>query len=73
MSARKRQQPRQFKITVNFEGREYTATYSVVSDAVEVHSEYGSQTSQSGGTSGHTARMLFREILQGAKARGEIR
>jgi hypothetical protein len=65
-------QPREHSIRVNFEGEEYSASYSVMSGAVTVESEYGAATAHVGGKAESTARMLLREILGGAKARGEL-
>jgi hypothetical protein len=65
--------PQSSKISIEFDGKNYSATYSVASKVVTVHSFYGSRATQGGG-SGATAvaRMLLREILQGAKERGEL-
>ena len=65
-------QPRRNSIRVKFEGKEYSATYSVTAGAVTVKSEYGPRATQIGGNAESTARMLLREILEGAKARGKI-
>ncbi|MGE8451061.1 MAG: hypothetical protein ACN6OP_10675 [Pseudomonadales bacterium] len=60
-------------VTVEEDGVSYEATYTVSSKVVTVNSFYGSSSTQVGGSPAHSvARMLFREILRGAKARGEL-
>jgi hypothetical protein len=68
-----RKQQRTLKISSEFEGKTYTASYSVHSGAVTVNSEFGSKRTQIGRSSEHTARMLFSEILVDAKTRGELK
>jgi hypothetical protein len=65
-------EPSGHRLWVTFEHRRYSAIYSVRSRVITVESEYGFATTQ-GGRSESVARRLFREILQGAKARGELR
>lgn len=61
-------------ITFEFDGKSYTATYSVAAKLVTVHSAFGSQTTQCGNSSAAVvARMLFRELLDAAKSRGELK
>lgn len=69
-----RKHPRSFvELSVEFEGKTYSARYSVSSSVVTVNSVYGSNSTQVGGSTAEIiARMLFREILQGAKSRGEL-
>ena len=68
-----RKQPRSHEINLEFEGKNYSATYSVSSKVVEVDSMYGTTSTQIGGsTTEIIARTLFREILQDAKSRGEL-
>ena len=60
-------------VPVEEDGVSYEATYTVSSKVVTVNSFYGSSSTQVGGSPAHSvARMLFREILRGAKARGEL-
>jgi hypothetical protein len=72
--ARKRKEPAPTSpVTVEFEGTSYSATYTVESKVVKLYSEYGSPSTQVGGsTAPVVARMLFREVLQAARRRGEI-
>lgn len=66
------QQP-SFEINVEFEGEQYWGTYSVSSGRVNVQSHYGSKSTQVGNSDAKTiAKMLLREILQEAKANGDI-
>ena len=51
----------------------HDGTYSVSSKVVTVDTPYGSLSAQVGGSPAEVvAGMLFREILIGAKARGEL-
>ena len=62
------------EVTVEIEGKSYTAGYSVVSKVVTVHAAYGSASTQVGGSSAKTvARLLLSEIVRGARARGELK
>ena len=65
-------QPPTFKIDNEFDGKRYEASYFVQSGAVTVNSAYGSMTTHVGGKAEFTARMLLREILDGAKKRGQL-
>ena len=65
-------QPQRSKVSIDFEGKTYSANYTVRSGAVTVESDYGSRSTHVGGKAVHTARMLLREILQEAKARSEL-
>jgi hypothetical protein len=66
-------QPTAFGVSVEVDGTVHEATYSVSSKVVTVQSSYGSTSTQIGGLSAETvARILLREIVAGAKARGEL-
>jgi hypothetical protein len=57
---------------MDFEGKSYEASYFVESGVVTLESFYGHQSTQVGANAEMTARMLFRELLDGAKARGKL-
>ena len=60
-------------MSLDFEGKTYEATYSVTSGVVTVQSVHGSSSTQIGGSRAEiVARQLLREILEGAKSRGEL-
>lgn len=66
-------QPTAFSVSVEVDGTVHEATYSVSSKVVTVQSPYGSTSTQIGGLSAEAvARILLREIVAGAKARGEL-
>jgi hypothetical protein len=66
-------QPMAFSVSVAVDGTVHEATYSVSSKIVTVQSPYGSNSTQIGGLSAEAvARILLREIVAGAKARGEL-
>jgi len=68
-----RKQPQNYEINLEFEGKNYSATYSVSSNVVEVDSMYGTKRTQIGGSTAKIiARTLFREILRDAKSRGKL-
>ncbi len=68
-----KKQPQSFEVDTVFEDKKYTASYTVSSKVVTVQSFYGSASTQVGGSGAPmVARILFREILQGAKSRGEL-
>lgn len=63
-------QPQNLEINIELEGNTYSAMYSISSKMVTVNSEYGSLSTQIGGSTARIiARTLFREILEGAKSR----
>ncbi|MGA3118261.1 MAG: hypothetical protein ABSF90_28020 [Syntrophobacteraceae bacterium] len=63
-----------YPISIEFEGKTYSATYTVESGVVEVSSLYGSEETLRGGSSAQNiAGVLFRSILQGSKERKEIK
>jgi len=70
MPKRTVKQPQQFKLSLEFEGKRYEASYFIQSGAVTVTSAYGSISTHVGVRAESTARMLLREILDGAKGRG---
>lgn len=67
-----KKQPPKHDVTIEFEGKTYSASYSFSSGMVTVESfVYGKLlTHPIGGNAELTAKVLFREILQGAKDRG---
>ncbi len=68
-----RKQPQSFEFNLEFEGKIYSATYSVSSKVVKIDSMFGTISTQIGGSTAKIiARTLFREILEGAKSRKEI-
>ena len=70
---RKSKNPTSRSITVEFEGKSYSATYSVAAKVVSVECPYGSRTTQVGrSTAEALARLLVREILAEAKSRREL-
>ena len=69
----RKQPPTTEEITLEFDGKTHRAHFSVISGIVTVNSFYGSASTQIGGSSAGTiAKILFREILHGAKSRKEI-
>ena len=71
---KKQKQPQKSKVSVDFEGKRYSASYFVSSGAVTVESEYGSATTHwEGPKAEFMARQLLREIVHEAKSRGELR
>ena len=69
-----KKQPQEFKVDVEFEGKVYSGVYVVSAGTITVEAEYGSLTTQAGGPNvKFMARQLFREILEGAKSRGELK
>ena len=63
-----------FDVSVEFEGKTYSAQYAVRSKVVTlVHPVYGGGATQIGGSTAQSiARILLREALQGAQARGRL-
>ena len=63
-----------YPISIEFEGKTYSATYTLESGVVTVSSLYGSEATLQGGWDAQdSAGVLFRAILQGAKERKEIK
>lgn len=61
-----------YPVTVEFEGKEFSATYCLESNVVTVHSIYGSSSTIVGGSHDlFISRTLFLEILTSAKP-GEL-
>jgi hypothetical protein len=68
-----KKQPQEFKVDVEFEGKVYSAVYVVSAGTITVQAEYGSLTTHGSGPNiKFLARQLLRDILQGAKSRGEL-
>lgn len=68
-----KRQPNTFNVSIDVDGTVHEAMYTVSSNVVAVESPYGSGSTQVGGLSASTvARMLLREIIAGAKERGEL-
>jgi hypothetical protein len=64
---------RKSSITTKFQGKTYSANYSVISGVVNVASVHGSRSITVGRSKAEiTARWLHLEILEDAKPRGEI-
>ena len=62
-----------FTIETKFQGKTYSANYSVISSTVKVASIHGSRSIPVGRSKPEiTAQWLHREILEEAKSRGEI-
>ena len=66
--------PQSQKVTVQFEGNDYSASYTTKSGLITVnHIMYGYKTTQVGGMPERAiAATLFREILQDAKSNGSL-
>jgi len=67
-----KEQPQEYPVTVEIEGKRYTGFYTVRSGVVTVESDWGELRGHVGATSELIARRLFLEILRGAKSRGEL-
>ena len=69
----KKRPPQRFEITLEFEGKTYSANYYIQSKMVTLECAYGTTSTQPGGSPAVSiARILFGEFLRGAKARGEL-
>ena len=63
-----------YPISIEFEGKTYSAIYTLETGVVEVSSLYGSEATLQGGSDARNiAGVVFRAILQGAKERKEIK
>jgi hypothetical protein len=62
-----------YPVSVDFEGETYSGTYTLNSGLVTVYSAYGWLATQAGAAGPVTARILLREIVEGAKKRGKLR
>ena len=70
---RKSKNPTSRSIAVEFDGKSYSATYSVDSKVVSVECPYGSRSTQIGGSTAESvARLLVREIVADAKSRRKL-
>jgi hypothetical protein len=67
-----KEQPQEYPVTVEIEGKRYTGFYTVSSGVITVESDWGELRGHVGATPELIARRLFLEILRGAKSRGEL-
>lgn len=68
-----RKQPQSVAVNIEFDGKTYSARCTVNSGVVTVTSIHGSSATQIGGSRAESVgRTLLREILQGARLRGEL-
>ena len=67
-----KEQPQEYPVTVEIEGKRYTGFYTVSSGVVTVESNWGELRGHVGATPELIARRLFLEVLRGAKSRGEL-
>ena len=66
-------QPPTSNVTVEFEGKKYSATYYTTGRMVIVESVYGRESKQRGGSQPEeVARILLYQLLRAAKARGAL-
>ena len=73
MPKRRKKEPQEYPVTVELEGKRYTGFYTFSSGVVTVESDWGEKLrTHAGPKAAHTARLLFLEILRGAKACGEL-
>ena len=66
-SAIPKEQPQEYPVTVEIEGKRYTGFYTVSSGVVAVESDWGERSIQAGASAEQTARSLLLEILRRAK------
>src|SRR5262245_33386819 len=66
-SAIPKEQPQEYPVTVEIEGKRYTGFYTVSSSVVTVESDWGERSTRAGARAEQTARLLVLEILQRAK------
>jgi hypothetical protein len=71
-AATSKEQPQEYPVTVEIEGKRYTGFYTVSAGVVTVESDWGELRGHVGATPEVIARRLFLEILRGAKSRGEL-
>jgi hypothetical protein len=65
---------RKYKMSAEFEGKTYSATYYVTGRMVIVESTYGREGMQRGGSKPEdVARMLLLQLLRAAKVRATLR
>ena len=67
-----KEQPQEYPVTIEIEGKRYTGFYTVSAGVVTVESDWGELRGHVGATPERIARRLFLEILRGAKSRGEL-
>jgi hypothetical protein len=68
-----KEQPQEYPVTVEIEGKRYTGFYTVSTGVITVESDWGELRGHVGATPELIARRLFLEILRGAKSRGELK
>src|SRR5262249_16305280 len=66
-SAIPKEQPQEYPVTVEIEGKRYTGFYTVSSGVVTVESDWGERSIQTGPRAEQTARSLLLDILRRAK------
>ena len=71
-AAMPKEQPQEYPVTVEIEGKRYTGVYTVTAGIITVESDWGELRAHAGPNAANTADRLFLEILRGAKARGEL-
>jgi hypothetical protein len=60
-------------VTVEVDGEQYSATYTVSNGIVSVQTMYGDVSTHVGGSGAQImASILLREFVQGAQTRGEV-
>jgi len=62
-----KEQPQEYPVTVEIEGKRYTGFYTVSSGVVTVESDWGEHGTRAGPSAERTARLLLLEILVRAK------
>jgi len=67
-----KEQPQEYPVTVEIEGKRYTGFYTVNRGIIALESDWGELRAHVGATPELIARRLFLQILQGAKSRGEL-
>ena len=67
-----KEQPQEYPVTVEIEGKRYTGFYTVSAGIIAVVSDWGELRAHAGSKAELTAGRLFLQILQGAKSRGEL-
>ena len=67
-----KEQPQEYPVTVEIEGKRYTGFYTVNRGIIALESDWGELRAHVGATPELIARRLFFEILRGAKSRGEL-
>ena len=62
-----KEQPQEYPVTVEIEGKRYTGFYTVSSGAVTVESDWGERSIETGTRAEETARAILLQILRRAK------